>query len=331
MIGERLERKDLRLALGLALGYLALLVSSTKTLGYMRDEGFYIYCARALEAWFDRIGALGLEAFSRPSLDRAFDPVHEHPALMKLLFAASRRLLHDRWGLFAEAGSAYRLPGMLMGALAVGVIHAWGRQTIGRSGGVVAALSFAFMPLVFFHSHLACLDVAVAAMWLVTSYLYARAFDTGLSPRLLGVGIAYGLFLNTKHNAWLFPFALVLHLGLVRALQFRHRLARGGPLVPWALGAVVVVGPLVLWLTWPWLWFDTTERVLGWFRFHLGHDYYNMEFLGRTYWKPPMPRLYAWVMTLGTVPLVTLVLAALGLFDTVRALVRGTESSRLVG
>jgi len=56
-----------------------------------------------------------------------------------------------------------------------------------------------------------------------------------------------------------------------------------------------------------------------------------MEFLGRTYWKPPMPRLYAWVMTLGTVPLVTLVLAALGLFDTVRALVRGTESSRLVG
>jgi hypothetical protein len=38
-----------------------------------------------------------------------------------------------------------------------------------------------------------------------------------------------------------------------------------------------------------------------------------MEFLGRTYWKPPMPRGYAWLMTLATVPLVTLALSAAGL------------------
>jgi hypothetical protein len=79
---------------------------------------------------------------------------------------------------------------------------------------------------------------------------------------------------------------------------------------------------------WPWLWFDTTERVRAWFEFHLQHDYYNMEFLGRTYWKPPMPALYAPVMTLATVPAITLALFALGLFEIGRALVRGVESER---
>ncbi|HEX5100031.1 MAG TPA: glycosyltransferase family 39 protein [Polyangiaceae bacterium] len=330
MTGERFERRDLVVAAALAAFYLVVLASTTKTLGYMRDEGFYVYCARALETWFDHIGSQGTDAFARASIDRYFDPVHEHPALMKLLFAASHRLLHERFPLFAESGDAYRLPGMAMGSLAVAVLYLWGTATMGRLGGAVAALSFAWMPHVFFHAHLACLDVAVAAMWLLTSFLYARAFDGRRWPRLLAVGVAYGLFLNTKHNAWMFPFALALHLGLVRLVERRRKLPRTGPLVPWALVSVVVLGPLVLWLTWPWLWFDTGERVLAWFEFHLGHDYYNMEFLGRTYWKPPMPRLYAWVMTLGTVPLVTLVLGALGLFDTVRAFVRGKEASRVV-
>jgi hypothetical protein len=38
-----------------------------------------------------------------------------------------------------------------------------------------------------------------------------------------------------------------------------------------------------------------------------------MEFLGHTYWKPPMPLGYAWMMTFGTVPLATLLLFGLGL------------------
>jgi hypothetical protein len=44
-----------------------------------------------------------------------------------------------------------------------------------------------------------------------------------------------------------------------------------------------------------------------------------MEFLGRTYWKPPMPRGYAWLMTLGTVPAITLALAAVGAVVALRS------------
>jgi hypothetical protein len=75
---------------------------------------------------------------------------------------------------------------------------------------------------------------------------------------------------------------------------------------------MAVVGPLVFYLSWPWLWFDTGRRFADYVAFHTGHEYYNMEFLGRTYWKPPMPRLYAWLMTAATVPGITLLAFVLG-------------------
>src|SRR5262249_10334671 len=51
----------------------------------------------------------------------------------------------------------------------------------------------------------------------------------------------------------------------------------------------------------------------GYAEFHLNHEYYNMVFFGMTYWKPPFPRAYAWVMTLATVPTIILLLFAIGL------------------
>ena len=79
----------------------------------------------------------------------------------------------------------------------------------------------------------------------------------------------------------------------------------------------------------PWIWSNTFDRLGEWVRFHLEHDYYNMEFLGRTYWKPPMPRLYAWVMTIATVPAITLALFLLGVFDSVRHALRAVGATRV--
>jgi hypothetical protein len=90
---------------------------------------------------------------------------------------------------------------------------------------------------------------------------------------------------------------------------------------------MLLLGPLVFYALWPWLWHDTVARLRAYVAFHTGHEYYNMEFLARTYWKPPMPRSYAWLMTLSTVPLVTLLLAAVG---AVAARVPAKERSQYV-
>ncbi|HEX6765378.1 MAG TPA: hypothetical protein VF103_07875, partial [Polyangiaceae bacterium] len=117
-----LDRWDALVAALLGGSYLTLLLGSVENLGYTRDEGFYFQAAGTLESWMDVVSARGSEAFGRTIVDPYFSVNHEHPLLMKLLFALSHRFLHDRWGIFTEAGTSYRFPGMAMAVLAVVVV-----------------------------------------------------------------------------------------------------------------------------------------------------------------------------------------------------------------
>ena len=305
-------RPDALITAALFVGYSAWLLQTAGSLGFMRDEGFYFAAARAYGDWFELLWQSPARALTPSVVDRYWAVNHEHPALIKSLFALS-----NRWfsGAFSETSQSFRLPGILLSSVAVALTFAWGRQTLGRAGGLVAALSFAFMPQVFFHAHLACFDLPVCAMWLVTSYVYMRSLASPARGWLLGAGVAYGLLLDTKHNSWLFPFAVLLHFVLTQGLPLLRDVRSGTAWwrrVPLAWVSMLLLGPLLFCALWPWLWHDSVARLREYVAFHTGHEYYNMEFLGRTYWKPPMPRGYAGLMTLATVPLVTLTLSAVG-------------------
>ncbi|RYZ02518.1 MAG: glycosyltransferase family 39 protein [Myxococcales bacterium] len=289
---------DRALTAALFFGYLALLLATSASLGFMRDEGFYFQAARVYGDWLELLGRSPAEALSRAVLDRHWSVNHEHPSLLKLLFALSNRLFS---GWFSQTSTSFRFPAMVLSSLAVAVTYDWGRRALGRSAGVVAALSFAFLPRVFFHSHLACFDMPVCALWLLTVYVYSRSLTSPSWAWALGAGIAYGLLLDTKHNSWLLPLVLGAHFLVTRSRK-----------IPKAWPCMLLLGPALCFALWPWLWHDTFARLREYALFHTGHEYYNMEFLGRTYWKPPMPRAYAPLMTAATVPAVTLVLAGVG-------------------
>ena len=53
--------KHLSVALGLSVGFMALLLGTSEEIGYARDEGFYFQAAASYEAWFSLL-------FSEPSL-----------------------------------------------------------------------------------------------------------------------------------------------------------------------------------------------------------------------------------------------------------------------
>ena len=312
----------------LAIVYVAWLLATTHDLGYARDEGFYFQASQRYQAWFELL-------FQNP--ERALDPAvrdyhwsfnREHPAFIKTLFAASHWLLHQKLAWFQEAGTAYRFVGMLMAGIALVTLYGWARSTLGTTAAAVASVAaFALMPRIFYHAHLACFDVPVASLWLVTSYAYWRSLVDHRWRWPLATGVFYGLLLNTKHNSWLLPPVLTVHCVLHHVLhhvllhvlhRVRQRTQRGlwvlRP-IPGGVKALIcmaTLGPLLFYAGWPWIWRDTLARLTEYVSFHTGHDYYNMEFLGRTYYKPPMPRLYAWVMTLATVPATTLVLFLIG-------------------
>src|SRR5262245_2651410 len=156
-------------------------------------------------------------------------------------------------------------------------------------------------------SQRSCFDAPMATTWLLTIYCYWRSLK---NPRFaIPTGIAFGLALATKHNGFFLPFVMLAHYLWVRRdswLNLRF------PPIPPAFIWMLVFGPLVELLLWPWMWFHTVDRVREYFAFHLRHDHYNFEFLGVNYNNPPYPKSYPFVMTALTMPVTTLALAIAG-------------------
>jgi hypothetical protein len=325
MTKRHLGVEDAAGALGLGAGYAAWLVRTTHDLGYVRDEGFYFQAAQSYARWFEALLTNPKAALARGAIDGAWAQNHEHPALIKSLFALSYLFLQKNRHLFAMEGTSYRFPAIVLAGGAIALVYVWGTQARGRVAGLAAAVLLAAMPRFFFHAHLACFDVPIVTMWTLTAYTYWRALrDGGIGWPALA-GLCFGLALDTKHNSWFLPIACTAHFAALQAwaLLARTRISAWIP-VPaapgstfrrgfGALACMALLGPPTLVALWPWVWHETLPRLREYAHFHLHHEYYNMEFLGRNYWRPPLPRAYPWVMTLATVPVITLTLFAVGL------------------
>jgi 4-amino-4-deoxy-L-arabinose transferase-like glycosyltransferase len=234
---------------------------------------------------------------------------------MKLSFAGSW-LAQQHLGLFPHESLAFRFPGMLTAGLLLWLIYAWGASVMHRQGALFAALAFALMPRVFYHSHLACFDIPIAFFVTLTAYTYWRALED--RRWIPVVGLAFGLALATKHNSWILPGIFLIHFAWIRRDQARAGRGQRSSIM-W-LPAMLVGGPLVLIGTWPWLWHDTWGRLLAYASFHLRHVHYTYEYLGVSYFEPPLPVSVPFVMTLFTVSLTALALALFGLYHRREAL-----------
>lgn len=297
-------------ALGLA--YTVWLLATARTIGFMRDEGVYFRAATNYVNWYRQVLERGSDALRQGVIDPPWGDNHEHPALMKTLFGFSWWLFHETWHVFSDASTAFRFPAMATAGMAIWVTYLFGARAYGRLAGLVAGLSLAFMPHVFFHAHLACFDVPIMAMWVLCIYVHWRAQARGGIGWAIAAGIVYGLTLETKHNAWVLPAVFIPHALFVHRRELWRELKAGRVTIPSSLVSMAVLGPIVLVALWPYLWNDTVARIEWWFEFHLNHEYYNIEFLGKNYWGPPSPKSYVPVMIAATISTVTVVLFLIG-------------------
>ncbi|RME54708.1 MAG: hypothetical protein D6795_03910, partial [Deltaproteobacteria bacterium] len=77
--------------------------------------------------------------------------------------------------------------------------------------------------------------------------------------------------------------------------------------------AIFLLGPLVFFLSWPWLWPEPLTRLSEYIAFHLHHPFHPTWYFGRVYSDPPAPWHYAPVMLAITTPPVTLLFGLLGI------------------
>ena len=149
-------------------------------------------------------------------------------------------------------------------------------------------------------------------MWIWCIYVHWRALAERTLAWALAAGVVFGLVLETKHNAWILPGVLVPHALFAQRKAIFGALRRGRLSIPMSLVSMATVGPLVFFALWPYIWHETLERVEWWVEFHQNHDFYNIEYLGRNYFGPPSPKSYVAVMTLASVPTVTMLLFFVG-------------------
>lgn len=296
--------------------YFLVLCAGLKSAALTDDDDFYVPAGISYGEWV--LKALRFEpVFNRAAIDQAFEPNHEHPPLAKIVFGLCHFLLRSWLGPTDSA----RVGTMLFSTLAAWLVLGLALRHLGPDRGLrvggLAVLAMATLPRFYFHSHAATLDVPVAAMYLAAAST-ALAAERSTAAAILA-GPVFGLALATKLNA---PFLLLAYLPFVlitRGLIGSRRIARpkalGLPIppIPLALISMGLIGPLVFFLLWPWLWAAPIERVTQYVAFHLHHYPIYFLYFGRVFVGDPIAPWHApFMTTLFTVPSVTLVLAGIG-------------------
>jgi hypothetical protein len=336
---SRWRRREWLLPLLLALATVLWMVAVEGDQGIGRDESQYFRAGERYWGWIEstakQIGKGHVaQAFSRGAVDGAWDDNHEHPPLMKLLYGISWRAFHrcDCTGakrglhpipitgkhttlpIFKRESSAFRFPAILFAGLGVALVYWLARRVLRPLPSAVAAVLSVAQPHYFFHAQISCFDVPITVMAALVALAYWKSLR---SPRWgILCGGFWGLALATKHNAWLFPFFLLAHYLWMRRRDF---LRLRPPRIPLAFVSMATLGPVVLFILWPWLWHAPIERTRGWLVRHTQHEHYNFEYLGRNWNLPPketdrklLRMTFPFVSTLFAVPVTTLALAGIG-------------------
>ena len=308
------HKGDRLLALLLAAATFLALALTERSVGFARDEAVYFRAGESYAAWYEDLFRAAAQGRPLPLGDAAitsrFEINHEHPALAKTLFGLSHWVFTEQLNLLSAA-AGFRLPAWALSGFLSALLYLMAAPLVSRRGGVFAVAAFWLTPRHFFHGHLACFDMPVAWAWLLVVYCYWRSLSR---PRwALATGLAFGVALALKHNAWFIPGVLAIHFALAVAKGALRESGLRGLLRALApFGAMLVLGPLFFYLHWPYLWHDPWPRFLGYVAFHAQHLNYPWEFFGRLLVEAPFPVGYAFAVTAVTVPAATLALMATG-------------------
>ncbi len=325
---SRRDRWDGGIALILAVGAFGVLFATEGTLAVGWDEPVYAENGQRIVLW---LGTL-VRGLARGDLSESLDPLaigvsfglnHEHPPLAKAISGLGWALTR-RW---LPLPTAHRVGPMALAAALVAWIYMAVRQAgAGRMGALVGALALLDMPRLFFHAHVAGLDLPAAALWFFTAWVFwglasmtradesvrgvaaatPRAGLRGFSElwRWIAPGLAFGLALATKISNVLASVGMALWVLTSRDQRRRWEL--------W--GRLCLMGPLGL-LTvialFPWFWSDTLSKLIDWARFFtVSHYEIYQYYFGKTYLEPPWH--FPIVTVLVTVPIPLLALAVIG-------------------
>ncbi len=293
------------IAVVVAVCTIVVLAASSHDIGLTWDEPIYMEAAESYVGWVAELVSAPADALSTREIVAHWELNHEHPPADKLwsglVWEGARFVFDDV--------TAHRLGNILVAGLLAALVYLLVAHDTGWLAGVAAVAALFSMPRLFFHAHLATLDLPAATGIFGVCYLFWRDRARSDFRADLYLGVAYGLAMSTKITALV---ATPMVLGLWMML-FQRRLRTFARLL-----VMGIVGVVVAVLLWPWLYHDTVSGIQQYGLF-MTVDHYRIAqwYLNRSFDRPPWH--YVPVLTLAVVPLTTLLLAGLGVVTAVRS------------
>jgi hypothetical protein len=224
----------------------------------------------------------------------------DHPPLGRLILGLFHSLLG--WVVPGSESTVWNIPAARLGscasfALMVTLLTEFARRHYGHLNAVCTALLLIGTPHLMGHARLAALESATNLAWIAAA-LPLLTWWTGDKPptsvQAALSGLLFGLLLLTKVQGILLPPIVVMWaLG-------RFRLAGIRPLMIWG-----VVGGLLFFVGWPWLWLDPVENILRYLGRTTNRDTLYCWYFGQRYADKAVPWHFPSVMTLISLPLLT--------------------------
>lgn len=298
------SQTDKLIVLLLAVFTILLLLFTAPRIGLTWDEPTYIVAAETYPLWYRELIARPSYALSTDGISEYWGISHEHPPLSKVwsgfMWLIARHFLDDL--------TAHRLGNILIAGGLVSLVFLMVRRHYGRTAGLVAAFSLLTMPRFFFHAHLAAIDVPVTAMIFAVIFIFWMGHDHTGFFWTLALGLAWGLALATKINAFFIP-PIVL---LVWIPLFRPRVYL---FARYALMGLIGIGIFIL--SWPWLYHDLFYRLISYVGFMTIRRYPVEQYYFGELLAPP-PWHFPFVITVLVVPASIMILAAIGALSMLR-------------
>jgi len=244
--------------------------------------------------------------FRAPSLSRIdyyWHPGHDQPPMGTILGGFTRYLVFRKLGLMNDL-TACRVQSVFFVFALTFALFSLLRPAFGKGVALLAVAATFCLPRVFCDANLYALDYPVTAACVAAAWAFWKGLE---NPRWMpAAAVLIGIALLTKVNGFF------LYLTLYVWFVVRHRRNWGALFRrsatdaerAWRSGflALTLLPPLIFLLGWPWLWPDPFSRTWDFIRWQFGHVMIRTYYMGRT----QAPWHYPFVMTLLTVPLVTL-------------------------
>ncbi len=179
-----------------------------------------------------------------------------HPHISDTLSSIFNFILFQKLGLLNDIDS-YRVYGVLLSSLVVGLIFWWTASLYGKFAGIIAALSISLYPLFWSEAHFNSeKDIPETVFYTFMLFSFWKGITCKSWQWILASGVFFGLALGTKFNV---IFAIFIILPWLLYYLFTKRSISAKLLV--SLVIAPVLGLAIVSFTWPFFWTDPIHKI----------------------------------------------------------------------